>query len=270
MDATVDLYNNSYSKSSARVYEDIRRETYGQDLGQTGWMTAQELRSFAGLLELTAEARVLEVGCGAGGCALYLAQAVGAAVTGIDINESGIRNARLLARSAGLEARLHFEQVDASIELPFADEHFDAVFSNDAVCHIPSRAAVLKEWRRVLKPGGRMLFTDALVITGVVSHQEIAARSLVGQYFFLPPHENERLITQAGLHLVSTTDLTEDVEQISSRWLAARESRRESLVRLEGEETFRGLQRFLESVHTLSRERRLSRFSYLASRPADS
>lgn len=264
MNAPVDLYDTSYAEYSARVYEEIRKETYGEDLGQTGWMTAAELRGFIELLQIGAGSRVLEVGCGAGGCAVHIARTVGAIVTGIDINEHGIENARLLAKSAGMTAALTFERVDASGTLPFAAESFDAVFSNDAVCHIPGRSGVLKEWHRVLRPGGRILFTDALVITGALSNEEIATRSSIGYYLFLPPGENEKLIASAGLQLLGAHDVTSGVIEISARWRKARERRSEDLIRIEGEENFRGLQAFLGGVHSVSRERRLSRFVYLA------
>jgi hypothetical protein len=51
---------------------------------------------------------------------------------------------------------------------------------------------------------------------------------------------------------------------VSARWRDARARRREALVAIEGEGAFEGLQRFLDAVCTLSRERRLSRFAYLA------
>jgi SAM-dependent methyltransferase len=263
---SVDLYNGSYSQYSNRVYEEIRVETYGLDFGQTGWMTPEDLSEYARLLQLNAESKLLELGCGAGGCAVFLAQSFGASITGIDINENGIRNAIALAHSSGLEARLQFVRIDASERLPFADESFDAILSNDAMCHIPRRLQVLKEWRRVLKPAGRMLFTDALVITGVLSNEEIATRSSIGTYLFLPPGENERLIALSGLYPLSAEDTTANVEQISKRWRGAREKRRDKLLTMEGEQTFTGLQKFLDCVHLVSQERRLSRFCYFASR----
>ena len=82
-----------------------------------------------------------------------------ARVTGIDANPSAIEEARQSAE--GAESRACFEQMDANERLPFADGSFDAVFSNDAMCHIPDRSRALREWFRVLKPGGRILFTDA-------------------------------------------------------------------------------------------------------------
>src|SRR5262249_48467586 len=148
--------------------------------------------------------------------------------------------------------------------LSFPASAFDAILSNDAMCHIDHRHAVLREWHRVLRPGGRILFTDALVITGPVSHEELAIRSSIGFYLFVPPGENERFLREAGFKLLGVDDLTRSAEEISRRWYEAREEHREALILREGPENFQGLQRFLRCVHTLSTERRLSRYSYLA------
>jgi ubiquinone/menaquinone biosynthesis C-methylase UbiE len=261
------LYDTAYAGYSAHVYQSVRQETYGLDLGQTGWMTADELRDFIGWLDLDASSRVLEVGCGAGGCAVYLADQTGADVTGIDSNEHGVANAENLAASHGLVSRVRFLRLDASEALPFADNSFDAVFSNDAICHIPHRPQILGEWRRVLKPHGRFLFTDALVVTGILSHQEIATRSAVGNYFFVPVGVNERFLQEAGLAVLRVADLTASAATTAQRWHDARVRWRDDLLRYEGESTFRGLQDFLACVSNVSQERRLSRFAYWGRKP---
>jgi len=260
----VDLYNTSYDHYAAEVERQVRVETYGEDIGQTGWMTTEEFSRFLRLLKLGADSDVLEVGSGAGGCALYMAQQTGCRVTGIDINEHGVRNANALARNERLESRVRFERLDASRPLPFETGRFDAVFSNDAVCHISNRPGLLGEWHRVLKPGGRILFSDAMIVSGLVTHEEIATRSSIGLYFFLPPGENERMIGAAGFELLSAENLTASTASISRRWHDARERRREALVKIEGEDNFKGLQKFLACTHKLSAEGRLSRCAYLA------
>ena len=263
----VDLYDTSYGHYAARLFEEVRNETYGEDIGQTSWMTADEFREIFKMLALTPASKVLEVGCGAGACAVYLVESLGCQVTGLDVNEKGVRNASKLARSRNLESRLRFEHVNAEQRLPFADRSFDAVVSNDAMCHIAGRLTVLKEWHRLLRSGGRALFTDAMIVTGALSHEEIATRSSIGYYLFLPPGENERLISEAGLELLRADDVTEAAAVLSKRWYDARAVRRSELVKFEGEANFEGLQKFLACVHKVSAERRLSRFLYLARKP---
>ena len=107
-----------------------------------------------------------------------------------------------------------------------------------------------------------------MVITGLVSQEELAVRSSIGFYLFLPPGENERLIARAGFTLLASEDVTAAAEVIAQRWHAARERHRQELVAREGEANFAGLQRFLACVHRLSAERRLSRYCYLAEKAA--
>ena len=253
----VDLYNNVYSGFGSDAEAAVRRETYGEDIGQSSWMTANEWLSFADQLGVTASSAVLEVGSGSGGPAVYLALKRGCHVTGVDINEHGIRNAIALATDRGVAERVDFRVTDAGATLPFSDASFDAIVSNDAMCHIGQRLAVLHEWHRVLRPKGRALFTDAMVITGPVSSEELAIRSSIGFYLFVPPGENERLFLEAGFELLNIEDLTGSASDISQRWRDARERHREALTMREGDENFQGLQRFLRCVHTVSVERRL-------------
>lgn len=259
-----DLYNNAYGNSASDPYRDVRIETYGQDFGQTSWVTAEESLKIPQLLNLSPKSSVLEIGCGSGGYALHLAETLGCQIVGLDINELGIRGAKELARTRALDSRVRFEQCDVSKKLPFDDVTFDAAFSNDVLCHVPGRLDLLVEIFRVLKPSGRILFSDALVIGGMISAEEIATRSSIGFYFFSPPGENERLLKQAGFPQVHTVDTTENAAQISKKWHNAREKRKEELVAVEGSPTFDGLQRFLSCVHTLNSERRLLRHLYSA------
>jgi hypothetical protein len=104
------------------------------------------------------------------------------------------------------------------------------------------------------------------VVTGPVSKEELATRSSTGYFEFCPPGVNEQLVRQAGFELVRTEDVTANEVEVSSRWHDARQQRAAELIRLESEETFAALQRFLAIVHRLTNERRLSRFVYLGSK----
>jgi SAM-dependent methyltransferase len=267
MDAPVDLYNTSYDKFSVGVQQAVRSETYGEDIGQSSWMTADELRHFMALLSLNRSSNVLEIGSGSGGPALFLAEAIGCKVIGLDINEFGINNSSELARERNLDSLARFQLADASQPLPFEQNTFDTIISNDAMCHVPKRLEVLREWHRVLKPCGQMLFTDAMVITGLVSHEEIAKRSSIGYYYYVPSGVNEKMIEGAGFELILCEDLTSSAATVSRRWHDARANHREGMIRIEGESNFEGLQEFLWCVHTLTSEGRLSRHMYLARKP---
>ena len=118
MSAKVDLYNSAYANYASEVYRQVRIETYGEDFGQTGWTTTEESREIPSRLVLRPDSSVLELGCGSGGYALYLAQTVGCRVAGLDINGPGVQNANQLAAARGLSATVHFERCDISKGLP--------------------------------------------------------------------------------------------------------------------------------------------------------
>jgi SAM-dependent methyltransferase len=262
MSQKVDLYDSAYGSFEAEVLERVRKKTYGKDIGQSSWTTTDEYRRWAEWLEFGEGSHLLEIGSGSGGPAIFMSKLTGCSITGIDINEHGITNAEVEAAKHGLADRVRFQKADADSMLPFADGSFDAVMSVDAANHFPHRQEVLKEWFRVLKPGGKALFTDPVVVTGLVTADELAARSSIGMFVFAPPGVNEELIGQAGFELVAADDVTDNAVLISGNWHRAREDDREALIRIEGEDRFLGLQKFLATVHILTSERRLSRIAY--------
>jgi SAM-dependent methyltransferase len=264
MSQSESAYSTTYSLFDDAVSAQLRREIYGEDIGQNSWLTANEYRAWLAWLELTPAAHALEAGCGSGGPALFLARETGAKVTGVDIDAHGVAQANHMAQALGIADRAHFQQANASQPLPFADEIFDAILCIDAINHLPDRLAVLREWRRVLKPGGRLLFTDPLVVTGLLSSEEVAVRSLMGLAFFAPVGENIRLIAQAGLALEREEDATANVTLIGERRVHVRGARRVEVIAREGQETFDHLQRFYAMAQALANEGRLSRHVFLA------
>jgi SAM-dependent methyltransferase len=261
-DQTVDLYDNTYGKFGEQALADIRRETYGEDIGQNSWLTAEESDTFHGWLGLGPGARVLEVASGSGGPALFLARKHGCRITGVDVNPEAVKAAIVAARAAGADTA--FESADADRPLRFEPASFDAVICVDAINHFRDRLAVLREWTRLLKTGGRVLFTDPVVVTGPVSNEELAARSTIGFFLYVPPGVTEAFIREAGLTLLRREDVTANMELTAGRWLVARQRRRADVAQLEGERRFEGLQAFLAMVHRLARERRLSRYAFVA------
>ena len=266
MPPAVDLYDGLYGHLEADVQRAVRRETYDVDLGQSSWITLAEAREWFRLLELSPGKTALEIACGSGGMTERMARETGASCVGVDINAHGIDAARARARDSEAASRVSFQLVDAAKRLPFPDASFDAIFCNDAINHLPGRLDYLRDWQRVLRRGGRLLFTDPVVVTGPVTNEELRVRSSIGFFLFTPAELNEKLLTQAGFSVLEVRDVTEAVASVSGRWRDARAKRREALFQLEGEAGFEDLQRFLDAVHALSSERRLSRYMYLAAK----
>jgi phosphoethanolamine N-methyltransferase len=107
--------------------------------------------------------RILDIGCGIGGIDFLLLEKHGAAeVTGIDVEETVLEQAREQARERGLAGRARFIKVKAG-PLPFESNQFDMVFSKDAIVHEPDKHALMAEVARVLKPGGWFAASDWLI-----------------------------------------------------------------------------------------------------------
>ena len=263
---SVDHYGAQYGHFASELFAEIRSEAFGEDIGQTGWLTADEQDLFIQWLELTESTHLLDLACGSGKPTLRIAQKTGCRISGVDLHDEAIANATADAKALGLEARAKFYQGNAAERFSFEDSSFDAITCIDAINHLPNRASVLKEWHRVLKPGGRLLFTDPIVLTGPITNAEVAIRASIGFFLFVPPGLDEALLEEAGFKVERVEDRTPNMAENAAGWLIARARRESDLREIEGDELFDGQQTFLETAARLAEERRLSRFAILARR----
>jgi len=260
-------YDANYGNFQTELYEQVRREAYGEDIGQNSWLTTDEQDRFIAWLDLSPGKSLLDVACGAGGPALRIASRSGCSVVGIDVHEQAISTACSLAVQRGLSRLAAFRVADAARPLPFPDAGFDAITCVDAINHLPDRPSVVAEWTRLLKPGGRVLFTDPITVTGPLTNAEIALRGSAGYYLFVPREYDEDIMTQCGLRLVVSENITRNMAEIAERRKAARASRASSLRKIEGDQAYGQQQEFLAVAARTAREGRLSRFVYVAEKP---
>jgi SAM-dependent methyltransferase len=154
--------DSSTTRRANRGWWDRQADAYqaehGEFLGNAAFVWGPEglTEAQAGLLGPVAGRRVLEIGCGAGQCARWLARA-GAAVVGLDLSEAQLRHARELDARTGTVVPV--VAADAA-DLPFADAAFDlACSAYGAVPFVADSARVMREVARVLRPGGRWVFS---------------------------------------------------------------------------------------------------------------
>jgi ubiquinone/menaquinone biosynthesis C-methylase UbiE len=110
-------------------------------------------RDQAKRVSITEESRVLDVGCGIGGPARYLAHRFGCRVDGIDLTPELIETGRVLTERCKLGDRVAL-QVGNALELPYPDQTFDVVWCQNVTMNIADKAGLLASVYRVLKRGG--------------------------------------------------------------------------------------------------------------------
>jgi len=257
-------YDTFYERFDLPSMQRLRLEAYGkEDVSQHSWVTRDELAEDISRLGLSRMSRLLDLGCGPGGPLTFVVSQVGCHAVGIDLSAPAIDSARVRATDLGLSTLIELEVADLNEPMPFQSGSFNAVMAVDVIRHLHNRAATFSEVARVLVPGGKFLFTDAGVLTGPISTDEVRRRSMHGFTQFAPAGFNERAIERAGFRLLESIDRTESVLLIARGRLAARIAHRAELVPAEGEAYFEAQLQYLETVVALSERGILSRRMYL-------
>ena len=156
---------------------------------------------------------VLDVCSGMGGPARYLAWKTGCDVTGLDITASRVAGATELTRVAGLSGSVRFVHGDA-LAMPFEDASFTLAIAQESFAHIPDKPRLLTECARVLRPRGRLVFSDILH-RGNLSVED-RKRLYEGMTFseIATAQEYTELLRTCGMEPVRAVDLTEEWTRI--------------------------------------------------------
>lgn len=164
-DDTIRATDAQVKQCCATLYEsDLARYLLGDPFHPGGFETTRRLGN---MLSLNQGSRVLDVACGKGTTAVFLAKEFGCEVVGIDYGDQNVEAAPASAQAEHVNGRVHFEQGDAET-LPFTNESFDAVICECAFCTFPQKTVAATQFFRVLRPGGRVGISD-LTRTQVLS-----------------------------------------------------------------------------------------------------
>ncbi|MHB9286894.1 methyltransferase domain-containing protein [Halobacteriales archaeon Cl-PHB] len=173
-------------KKRARVFYKYLSKVYDR-ISPFVW--SEEMRAEAvGMLELSADDRVLDVGCGTGFGTTGLLEAVDE-VHGLDQSAHQLEQA---TAKFGVDGPVRLYRGDAE-RLPFPDDSFDVVWSSGSIEYWPNPVATLAELRRVARPGGQVLVVGPDGPDNVV-FQKLADAIML----FYDAEEADRMFEAAG------------------------------------------------------------------------
>ena len=158
---------------------------------------------------LEPSSRVLDIGCGIGGPARYVASTFGCSVIGVDLSPGFVDAATYLTDRCGLSDRVTFKTGDA-LHLPFEAGSFDAVFLQHVAMNIQDRPALYAEVRRVLARGGRFVTYDLVLGDGDVTYPVPWARD-ASTSFLLSAGDTRAALERAGFQALLWRDDTQTV-----------------------------------------------------------
>ena len=217
--ALCDRFAESYRRGRTATMQAIERAVYGCDYGGTSYATRQEADDIGAMLALRPGQRLLEVGAGSGWPALYLADRSGCDVTLTDLPLDGLRIAGERAVADGIAGACWIAVADGGA-LPFAGESFDAVTHSDVLCCLDAKRAVLEACRRVIRPGGTMVFSVISITPGLSPADHRQARE-IGPPYVETETAYPAMLERTGWRVADRIDLTAAYLATVERFLAA-------------------------------------------------
>ncbi len=139
-------------------HEHAEGPDFPEAFGHISFTTLPELQRVVSELRLNPGDTVVDLGCGMAGPALWVARETGARLVGIDLSAVAVEQAAARARDLGLAEQARFA-VGSFAESGLDSNFAPAAMSEDALQYVPSKAAALAEAARILRPGGRLVFT---------------------------------------------------------------------------------------------------------------
>jgi ubiquinone/menaquinone biosynthesis C-methylase UbiE len=193
--------------------------------------------------------RILDVGCGIGTSAFRMAGVSTAEIVGVSNNTPQIDEAKRRAEAKGLTDRVSFEYADV-LSMPFPDESFDFVWVVETLMHM-DRLTALREIRRVLKPGGRVVVSDQLQSGPMTPEEKTEVTEFMTMIEASPLLEADAykaVVAESGFDLEELTDVTKNTKKTSHRVIDAVNERWDELLERYGDDIAPMLEMFRSPI----------------------
>jgi len=159
-------------------------------------------------MDLNTQQHVLDIGCGIGGAARYIATQTDCNVTGIDLTPEYIAAATTLTEMTGLDDKINFK-VASALNMPFEANTFDAAITFHVAMNIPQRADLYCEIARVMKPGSTLCIYDVMKKNDQQLEFPVPWAESAETSHLVTLDEMSTLLQDAGFTLRETEDRTE-------------------------------------------------------------
>lgn len=180
-------------------------DLFAHDQDHYGGLAANDALALAAQIGLGSE--VVDLCAGLGGPARYFAHRYGADVTGIELTPARVAGAAELSRRVGIDSQVRVLEGNV-MNLPLPDAGYDAVVSQEALLHVPDMARVFAEAHRVLRPGGRIAFTNWVVHKPLAEAQRQLLWDGMAAATLASIDEHAGLLRGAGFEIEAVEDET--------------------------------------------------------------
>ncbi|XP_056092994.1 phosphoethanolamine methyltransferase isoform X1 [Rhinichthys klamathensis goyatoka] len=215
------LDNQQYTRRGILRYEKM----FGSGFVSTGGLSTT--KEFVDMLNLAAEQKVLDVGCGIGGGDFYMAKTFGVEVLGMDLSSNMVEIAMERAVTEKLPL-VQFEVSDAT-KRRFPDATFDVVYSRDTILHIRDKLDLFRKFYSWLKPSGKLLISDYCCGEKPWSP---AFQDYVNQrgYILYTPQRYGQFLSEVGFSNVRAEDRTDQFIQVIKTELQRAEDMKDEFI----------------------------------------
>ncbi len=197
-------------------HEHVEGLDFPEEFGHVSFVTLSQLRRMAAELRLGPGDTLVDLGCGMGGPALWVARESGARLIGVDLSPVAVEKASARAVELGLAGQAQFV-VGSFADTGLEPGSADGAMSEDALDYAPDKRAAIVEAARILRPGGRLVLTTFEVDPDRVASLPDSRTDPVGDY--------RPLLREAGFGVEVYEEVPGWPEPMTSAYSAALEAR---------------------------------------------